>query len=148
VPDTTIRPTSKFLRAGAVVAALACIALEILYLVDFSNSAPAWVMVFPLLILAWPASRWLRWRITTITISGGRLRYETGLASHSSRTIQLSKVQDVRVDQSLSQRLFGVGNVSIETAGEASRLTLHQMDEPKALANRILDLAQKGSDSV
>ncbi len=148
VTDTVIRPTSKFLKAGAVLAGAAVIALEILYLAELSGSVSAWLMVLPLLILAWPALHWLRWRYTTVTISGGRLRYEVGLASRSSRTIQLSKVQDVRVDRRLSQRLIDVGDVAIETAGEASRLTLLNFDRPQKLADEILDLVQKGSEGV
>ena len=37
------------------------------------------------------------------------------------------------------QRMFGVGNLSIETAGEASRLTIVDVDNPQALADEILD---------
>jgi hypothetical protein len=35
--------------------------------------------------------------------------------------------------------MYGVGNISIETAGEASRLTLVNVDNPHALANEILN---------
>ena len=76
---------------------------------------------------------------------GDRLRYETGMTSKSTRTIQLSKVQDVRVDQSMAQRMFNIGNISIETAGEASRLTIENVDDPQALADEILNRAQHGA---
>ena len=82
---------------------------------------------------------------TKTTITGERLRYESGVASKSTRTIQLSKVQDVRVDQALSQRMFGVGDISIETAGEASRLTLVNIDNPQALADEILNRSHHSS---
>jgi putative membrane protein len=105
-------------------------------------------MVLPLLIMLWPASRWLGRRYTKAVVSGDRLRYEVGMASRSTRNIQLSKIQDVRVDQSLMHRLFGVGNLSIETAGEASRLTLPNVDSPQELADEIMSRAQKGTAAV
>jgi uncharacterized membrane protein YdbT with pleckstrin-like domain len=148
VPELTIRPTAKFIKAGAVLAAIVVVGLEVLYLTQWTASAPHWVMVIPLVILVWPFSRWLRRRYTKAVISGDRLRYEVGLASRSTRNIQLSKIQDVRVDQSVMHRLFGVGNLSIETAGEASRLMLHNVDSPQQLADEIMSRAQKGTATV
>jgi uncharacterized membrane protein YdbT with pleckstrin-like domain len=81
------------------------------------------------------------------TITGDRLRYETGFTSKSTRTIQLSKVQDVRVDQTLMQRMFHVGNISIETAGEASRLTLVHIDNPQPLADEIMNRSHNATTS-
>jgi putative membrane protein len=148
MPEITIRPTAKFIKAGAVLAAIVVVGLDVLYLTQWTGSAPYWVMVIPLLILVWPASRWMRRRYTKAVISADRLRYEVGLASRSTRNIQLSKIQDVRVDQSLTHRLFGVGNLSIETAGEASRLTLRNIDSPQQLADEIMSRAQKGTAAV
>ena len=142
--DLTIRPTAKFLQAGALLAAIIFLGLEIAYLALWRDSVGPWVMVLPVLVLMWPATRALRRRFTRTTLTADRLRFETGMGAKSTRTIQLSKVQDVRVDQRLSQRFFNVGNVSIETAGEASRLTIHDVDNPQGLADEIMDRVQKG----
>src|SRR5690242_12101126 len=96
--DLVIRPTAKFLKAGAVLAALVVIALEIVIVSSYGTSL---LMLAPLAILLWPAMRGLERRFTRAVISGDRLRYESGMTSKSTRTIQLSKVQDVRVDQGL-----------------------------------------------
>jgi uncharacterized membrane protein YdbT with pleckstrin-like domain len=145
VPDLTIHPTAKFLKAGTIVAALIFVALEVLYLTQWRDQVGSWVMIVPPLILLWPLTGWIKRSMRKATIAGDRLRYETGFASKSTRTIQLSKVQDVRVDQGLGQRMFGVGNISIETAGEASRLTLFNIDNPQGLADEILNRAHGGS---
>jgi uncharacterized membrane protein YdbT with pleckstrin-like domain len=58
----------------------------------------------------------------------------------------LHKVQDVTVHQTLGQRLLGLGDLTIETAGETSRLTIREISSPREVAERILDLASgKGS---
>ena len=143
--EVTIRPTAKFIKAGAVLAAIVFLGLEIAYLAKWRDQAPAWVMIFPALILLWPAARALRRQYTKAVISGDRLRYEVGAASKTTRNIQLTKVQDVRVDQGLFQRLVNVGNLSIETAGETSRLTIPNVDAPQQLADELLTRAQRGA---
>jgi membrane protein YdbS with pleckstrin-like domain len=147
VPDLTVRPTAKFLKAGAIASIIAVLALEIAYWVWLRDQT-ALLMILPLLILIWPASRALRRQYTKAVIAGDRLRYETGMTSKSTRTIQLTKVQDVRVDQRMLQRVFNVGNISIETAGEASRLTIANVDDAQALADEILNRAQHGTTAL
>jgi uncharacterized membrane protein YdbT with pleckstrin-like domain len=148
VAELIVRPTAKFLKAGVVLAGVVFLALEIACIVWWNADAGPWLMAVPPLLLIWPAARALRWRCTRAVISGDRMRYETGLAAKSIRNIQLSKLQDVRVEQRLMQRVFGVGNLSIETAGEASRLTIPNVDRPQALADEIMTRAQKSSTSV
>ncbi len=97
------------------------------------------------LLLLWPLKRHLERQTVKLTIAGEKLRYETGLATKSTRIIQLPKVQDVRVIQSLSQRLFDVGHVSIETAGESSRLVVENLDRPQQLAEQITDASANTS---
>jgi putative membrane protein len=144
VTDLTIRPTAKFIMVRLIITGLIFLALEILYFTTWHDvSWLSWlpwvapVLFVPVLLRA------LHRQLTTMTIVGDRLRYESGLLSKSTRTIQLPKVQDVRVDQRLAQRLFGVGNLSIETAGEASRLTITDVDNPQVLADTILDHSQR-----
>ena len=144
MPDLTVRPTAKFLKAGAILAALVFIGLEACYYLYLSADTPL-LMIVPLAVFIWPASRAFRRRYTKAVITGDRLRYEAGLASKSTRTIQLAKVQDVRVDQRLMQRVFNVGDISIETAGEASRLTIHNVDDAQTLADEILNRSQRGA---
>jgi len=149
VTDLTIRPTAKFILVRLIVTALIFIALEFLYFYYWRESGgPSWVPWILPLVFVPVLLRAVRRQFATVTITGERLRYEVGMTSKSTRTIQLSKVQDVRVDQSLMQRMFGVGNLSIETAGEASRLTIPDVDNPQSLADVILDHSQKGHPGV
>src|SRR5260370_16827035 len=76
------------------------------------------------LVLIWPLPGALRRQFAKTTISGDRLRYETGAISKSTRTIQLSKLQDVRVDHSLIQRMFRVANLSLTTSAPPTRLPI------------------------
>jgi len=145
VAELTIRPTAKFIKAGVVLAGLVFLGLEVLSVIQ---SLPLWALALPILIFVWPAVRALRRRFTCTVITGDRLRYETGVTSKITRNIQLSKVQDVRVDQRLMQRIWNVGNLSIETAGEASRLTIPNVDHPQSLADEIMNRVQRGASTI
>ena len=144
--ELVIRPTTKFVRIGYLAVGLLLVAAVIgqSQWTDRPESVPPWLIpsIFVLLFL-WPASKHLRQRFTTMSMLGDKLRYETGMLSKSTRTIQLSKVQDVTVRQSLTQRMAGVGDLSIETAGESSRLTFSNIDGPQAIADRIIDASHR-----
>ena len=142
----TIRPTSKFLKVGLVLSVLAIAALEYGYFAVWrSAESPAWLPLVFLAILLWPASRWVRRQFIRAVVAGDRLRYETGAISKTTRNIQLSRVQDVRVDQSLLHRMLNVGHLSIETSGETSRLTIPNVDNPQAVADELMRRGQSGS---
>jgi len=145
--DIVIRPSMKFIKAGYVCALLVVCAAVIVhykYLVDqYPNQRYPWVPIASLLVLLWPIKRHLQRQTIKLTIAGEKLRYETGLASKSTRIIQLPKVQDVRVIQSMWQRIFGVGDISIETAGENSRLVVENLDRPRELAEQITDASAR-----
>jgi uncharacterized membrane protein YdbT with pleckstrin-like domain len=141
--DIVVRPSMKFIKAGYVCALLVvCAALIVHYkylVVQYPDQRYPYLPIVSLLVLLWPIKRHLQRQTVTLTLAGDKLRYETGLASKSMRLIQLPKVQDVRVLQSFWQRVFGVGDISIETAGENSRLIVENLDRPRQLAEQITD---------
>jgi uncharacterized membrane protein YdbT with pleckstrin-like domain len=103
-----------------------------------------WIPFLPVLLLLWPVKCHLLNRLTKMTILDDKLRYERGLWGRTTRTILISRVQDVTVHQRVSQRIFDVGDVSVETAGEASRETIFNIDRPKEIADHINEHSQRG----
>ena len=104
---------------------------------------PNWLVEPPLLLLAAIAYKHLLLRFKTLTIAGKKLRHETGMFSRTTRTMELAKVQDVVVNQTLTQRLLGVGSLTIQSAGESGTLTISNIDRPQAVADYILESARK-----
>ena len=141
--DAQIHPTLKFIRFGYAAVAASAVAAAAAWLMWLPEYP--WLPAVPLVLAVWPAQRHIRRGFTKMTITGDKLRYESGFLSKSTRTIQLTKVQDVRVDQTLGQRIFGVGNLSIETAGETSRLTVCNIDGPQEVADAIIAAAQSAA---
>jgi uncharacterized membrane protein YdbT with pleckstrin-like domain len=139
--DIVAHPTLKFVHAGYGVALVVIVAGFVLQR-EYLATAPWWVPSLLCILLLWAAARHIKRLAMKLTVSNDKLRYETGILSKSTRTIQLPKVQDVRVDQSLMQRIASVGTLSIETAGEASRLVIHDIDRPQVLADEIIRRAE------
>src|SRR5260370_21157275 len=125
--ELVIRPSSKFIKLAYEVVILLIIGAAIAQnqFPDRFGNWPRWALpaVFALLLL-WPASRHWRQRFTKMTMIGDKLRYETGIMSKSTRTIQLSKVQDVTVRQTLGQRVAGLDDLSIESREENEGLNV------------------------
>jgi membrane protein YdbS with pleckstrin-like domain len=104
---------------------------------------PLWApLMAPAALLLLTAIRHLQRRTTSLDVQGDRLRYEAGLFSKTSRIMELSKVQDVRYDQTLGQRMINTGDLSLETAGETSRIVMASIDRPKEVAEHILELSR------
>jgi len=138
--DIVIRPSMKFIKTGYICALLVVCAAVIVHYKYLADQYPRpYLPIASLLVLLWPIKRHLQRQTVKLTIAGDKLRYETGFTSKSMRLIQLPKVQDVRVIQSFWQRIFSVGDISIETAGENSRLVVQNLDRPGQLAEQITD---------
>lgn len=136
-----ITPSAKLLKpfywAAAIIAGL---------ILFYSNNHGAdlyWLLILPALIIAWTLARHLRLKYTKLTIAGDKLKYETGILSRSVRTMELAKVQDVVVEQSFMDRILSLGTISIQTAGETSRLSMAGVEHPQQVAEFILASARK-----
>jgi uncharacterized membrane protein YdbT with pleckstrin-like domain len=139
--DFVVHPTKKWLRLQYTsVFIVVCVAV-FLY-VNYFPEKPAWLLVFPGLLFLWPMLGSIRLRFTKVVVTGDKLRYESGILSKCTRTIQIPKIQNVMVNQGLLQRLHGIGDISIETSGETSRLTVQNIDDPQELADWLIDNVQ------
>jgi len=139
-----LRASIKLILVAYAISALLVIAILI-----FASSQPTigglstyWLLVIPALVGLRAGIKHVTRLATKLIITEDRVRYETGILSKSTRVMELSKVQDVRMDQRLGQRLIGVGNVSLETAGETSRIEMANIDGPQKVADHILEMVR------
>lgn len=88
----------------------------------FSQGFSPWTIALVLAAIALVAvlaAVWgfLSWRATAYGVVGGSFRLRQGIFQKSERTIPLEHVQSVDTVQGIVQRLFGVYEVRVETAG-------------------------------
>jgi len=139
-----IRQSAKLILVGYILFGLVEAGILILWLAtNLHPDIPFWVpMTLPAVLLLFLAIRHIQRASTRLKVEGERLRYESGIFSKTTRTIEIAKVQDVRVDQTLFQRMLNVGNLSVETAGSSSHIAMPSIDRPNEAANHVLDLAK------
>jgi len=144
-----LRPSIKLIKLVYLLSLAAAVAIAGYLLSMGGRDDRLWsVLLLPAVAILFAAIRHLRRRLTKLIVLDDRLRYEAGLFSKTTRTIELAKVQDVRVDQTLGQRMLNIGNLSLETAGGASRIVMESIDRPQEAADHILQLTRAGHPGV
>ena len=137
MPDPlVVRPSLKMVYFTYMVAGL--LIMLVLALAMFYSPHFYLVLAIPLCLDFWNVYRHIRLHFIRLSLGSGQIRYETGVLSRTTRTIELTKVQDVRVDQSLGQRILGTGDLSLESAGESGLFTIRNIDNPQKVADQIL----------
>jgi uncharacterized membrane protein YdbT with pleckstrin-like domain len=144
-----LRPSIKLIKLVYVLSLIAAVAIAGYLLSIRDRDDRLWaLLLLPAVAIFFAAIRHLRRRLIKLTVLDDRLRYEAGLFSKTTRTIELAKVQDVRVDQTLGQRMLNIGDLSLETAGGASRIVMESIDRPQEAADHILQLSRAGHPGV
>jgi len=143
--ELVVRPSIKLLKTAYIVAFLTIACLGVAKAMNALPFEDKWWVCFipPVLYLLWILVRHISLSLTKLVINEDRIRLESGLLSKQMHAIDVSKVHDVRVEQSVKQRVIGVGNLSVETAAHSSRIHIADIDRPQEIADRILNLSRK-----
>jgi putative membrane protein len=64
--------------------------------------------------------RFLEWQRFTYAFDGETLRVDQGVVSRDHRALGVARIQQVEIDRSFLQRMFGLAMVRVETAGGAA----------------------------
>ena len=135
-----LRPSIKLIKLVYLVSLIAAVAIAVYLLSIHDRDDRLWaLLLLPAIAALFAGIRHLRRRLTKLTVLDDRVRFEAGLFSKTTRTIELAKVQDVRVDQTLGQRMLNIGDLSLETAGGTSRIVMQSIDRPQEAADYILE---------
>lgn len=143
--ETVILPSKKPLIGVAMLEAVVVVVWAFIY---FTLLPPAsqniLYLVAPVVLFsALTTVTILRLNLTKLVIAPPQLTFESGLLTKTNRSFDLSKIQDVRIEQSLWERIFGIGTISIETASAGGAIRMERIDSPKQVANQILAAARR-----
>ena len=93
----------------------------------------AGLLVLALLVLG----RVLRWLTTHFVLTTERLIFRSGVVAKFGREIPLERINDVTFTQSLFERMIGIGDLLIESAGEHGQSTFSDIRDPEAVQLQI-----------
>lgn len=147
--DRTIHPSMKTVKAAYLLAAIvfgAAVWAYDKYAQGASGyDAPRWLPAIALIVFLPPLKVHMQRRLITLRLHDDHLTLETGFLSRARRTVDMAKIQDVTVRQAFGQRLLGVGDLVLETAGESGRIGIANLDRPREIADAIIEGSKRSS---
>ncbi len=93
--------------------------------------------IITLVVALYPLYEWLNYRSNLWCVTNLRVVDESGFFSRYSKESPLDKINNVEFDQSIWGRIFGFGDVDIQTAAEMGETTYELIHHPKLLKDTI-----------
>ena len=102
-------------------------------------------LIFPIFLAAY---YWLLLRSRRYELTNQRLLFSHGIISKTREEWELYRIKDMRIDQPLKLRLFGKGNIVLQTSDRSlPEFTIAAVDSPQALSDQIRKLVEVRRDS-
>ncbi len=78
---------------------------------------------------------------TERALTSRRLIVKVGLISRSTEEISCNRIEEVNLEQSILQRIFGCGNIKVTGVG-SGEIVLKNIDNPLKVQRKINELRQ------
>jgi len=135
--DRTYQPSMKPVWAAFFLTLVLFLAAEY-GVYRYGSDWPRWLYFVPLVFLLQPMRMYLGRSLVSLRFHYGHLTLETGFFSRTRRTLDIAKIQDVTVRQTLGQRIMATGDLVLESAGENGTMMMLNVDNPRELADAII----------
>ncbi|MEW9547009.1 PH domain-containing protein [Nonomuraea sp. NPDC050783] len=114
---------------------------------QYTLYARAAVVVIALVLLTiWSFAPYLRWKNTGYVLTTHRFTISRGVLNKSTDEIPIAKVNTVSSDQTLVERLFGCGTLTVESAGERGEIVLRDIPHIQDVRTDLFRLVEDASD--
>ncbi|MCP1728562.1 putative membrane protein YdbT with pleckstrin-like domain [Natronospira proteinivora] len=146
--NVQLRPAWRNYWAGFVIAALLLLAALGGTVAEAEGEAEIGGGIFlalALVVLGFVAFKRYSWKFS---IDGNRVSRHYGIISRNQQSVRIKDLRSVELDQSLFQRLFGIGNLSFYSAGSATaEVKFHGIKEPAEWRDKIDNAMDQLKDS-
>lgn len=82
------------------------------------NNLGWWLLGLLVIPLPWTIFRALKLATTNFTLTNQRLRIQTGILTRETEEVEMYRVRDTAIRQSLFERMFGLGTLIITSSDE------------------------------
>ncbi len=136
-----------------VLVLVATIAVAVIISVLLPESTKQWVfiaiwVIAAIVVIVWVAVPILRWRTTLYVITNRRLITRHGIVTKAGRDIPLYRINDVRYEKGLSDRMLGCGTLIVADASEQSGLVLDDVPRVESVQVRLNELLFAHDDTA
>lgn len=141
---TELRPHWVAVAIAGAVALLATI-VAVWLTVGVFDSGPArgivW-LAWLVLMLAYPVRRFVWWLTSNFVVTSSRVIHREGFIAKRSMEIPLDKINDVRFEQGIFERIVGAGTLVIQSASESGRNEFSFIRHPEEVQRQIYEAGQ------
>lgn len=139
VIEAEFRPHwSGILREGLIV----LVGIAVAAVVAFFDG-PAWAYpVIAGLVVLLVIGGIIRWANTLHVVTNERLIYRAGFIAKEGTEIPLEVIQNVAFNQTIFERLFGTGDLMIESAGTHGQTRYKDIPKPEAVQSLIYKMRE------
>lgn len=107
-----------------------------------------WHWVFCWLLIPLVIALWKRASLE-LRVYADRIELETGVLAKNLKALYIDDIRAIEIKESFLQRLVGIGNISIASAGEASSvITAQGIPDPRGIRELIQELRGAGDTST
>lgn len=138
--ETEFRPHwSGLLREGLIV--LVGIAVGVI-LVLFD--APYWTLVaLPILVFVFIVKGAIEWFTTLHVVTNERVIYRAGFIAKRGNEIPLEVINDIAFNQTIFEKIFGTGDLMIESAGTHGQTRYRDIPKPEDVQSLVYRVREK-----
>jgi uncharacterized membrane protein YdbT with pleckstrin-like domain len=142
-----IRPHWIALALPAVATVLILVA-EILVIANFPPSLPGWmlwavILIGAALFAAFPLRAFLNWATAHFVVTSDRVIHRSGWIAKQSMEIALERINDVRFNQTVLERVVGAGDLRIESGGEYGQNHFRDIRDPERVQKLIYEMSEE-----
>jgi uncharacterized membrane protein YdbT with pleckstrin-like domain len=134
-----------------VLATVLLIAVETILFVAFDPpSWLTWVLVVGgiVVFLAVPVRGFLAWATSHFVVTSDRLIHRSGWLAKASMEIPLERINDVRFQQSVFERIVGAGDLLIESGGEYGQNRFSDIRSPEDVQKLIYEMTEENQSRM
>src|SRR5439155_25512477 len=93
--------------------------------------------VIALIWAAWLGLEYMKWNFTHFVVTTDRVVFRSGVLSKRGVEIPLERVNNINFRQSIFERMIGVGDLEIESAGRDGQSTFDNVRHPDAVQQEL-----------
>ncbi len=97
-----------------------------------------WVLILAVIFFLLPVYKHIQRNRVIYTLTPNKIEIDSGLFSKTTRNIPLRNIQDVTTSATIGQRLIGLGDVIIDSASDAGKITMRNIRNPRKYADLVL----------
>ncbi len=118
-----------------------------LYLYFRLDESQQWYLIIPVLGMLYFLYRYYTWKNDLWAVTNNRVIDESGVFTINSKESPIDKINNVSYRQSVIGRIFGYGDVQIQTAAEMGETNYTNISHPKKLKEALSNAQEMYKES-